>query len=235
MMRRVGSTAILSRLFEEGQEIHLKARGIFFSQGDPADSVFYLGKGRVKVTTTSREGKEAVMAMHGPGEFFGEGSLTGQTHRISTVSAILPSAAFRIETAIVLRLLHDDPVFSEFLVRFLLARNVRMEADLIDQLFNSSEKRLARLLLLLSNFEKDGSPQPISEKLSQGTLAEMIGTTRSRVSFFMNRFRRFGFIDYSGTGHLKVHRSLLNVLLYDDPNAMRTAKHHSIRDSITSP
>jgi CRP/FNR family cyclic AMP-dependent transcriptional regulator len=193
---------------------------LIFSQGDPADALFYIQKGKVKVTTLSEHGKEAVVAILGHGEFFGEGCLAGQPLRISTVAAMTDASIARLEKAAVIHVLHDEPAFSELFMTYLLARNVRMEADLIDQLFNSSEKRLARLLLLLANFGKEGKPQPIIAKISQETLAEMIGTTRSRVSFFMNKFRRLGFIDYNG--HLEVHSSLLSVVLHDDPRSVRS-------------
>ena len=192
---------------------------VIFSQGDPADALFYIQKGKVKVTTLSTQGKEAVVAILGPGDFFGEGCLAGQPLRISSVAALAPSSIVRLQKAAVIRVLHDEPAFSELFMTHLLARNIRMEADLIDQLFNSSEKRLARLLLLLANFGKEGRPQAIVAKISQETLAEMIGTTRSRVSFFMNKFRRLGFIEYNG--HLEVHSSLLSVVLHDDPRSVR--------------
>jgi CRP/FNR family transcriptional regulator, cyclic AMP receptor protein len=191
---------------------------VIFSQGDPADAVFYIQAGKVKVTTISSHGKEAVVAILGPGDFFGEGCLAGQPLRISTTTAIADTSIARLDKKAVIRVLHDAPAFSEVFMAYLLARNVRIEADLIDQLFNSSEKRLARLLLLLANFGKEGSPQPIIAKISQETLAEMIGTTRSRVSFFMNKFRRLGFIEYNG--HLEVHSSLLSVVLHDDPRSV---------------
>jgi len=191
---------------------------VFFSQGDPADALFYIQRGKVKVTTLSSHGKEAVVAILGPGDFFGEGCLAGQPLRISTVTAMADSSIARLDKAAVARVLHDQPAFSELFMAYLLARNIRMESDLIDQLFNSSEKRLARLLLLLANFGKEGGPQPVVAKLSQETLAEMIGTTRSRVSSFMNKFRRLGFIEYNG--HLEVHSSLLSVVLHDDPRSV---------------
>ncbi len=203
---------------------------LIFSQGDPADALFYIQKGKVKVTTLSEHGKEAVVAILGTGEFFGEGCLAGQTLRISTVAAMTDVSIARLEKAAVIRVLHDEPAFSELFMTYLLARNVRMEADLIDQLFNSSEKRLARLLLLLANFGKEGKPQPIIAKISQETLAEMIGTTRSRVSFFMNKFRRLGFIDYNG--HLEVHSSLLSVVLHDDPRSVRGSEAKSIERGV---
>ena len=188
---------------------------IVFSQGDPADAVFYIQKGKVKVTVVSEQGKEAVVAILGTNEFFGEGCLAGQPRRIATVAAMTDSIIMRLEKAAIVRVIHEEPAFSEMFIAHLLARTIRVEADLVDQLFNSSEKRLARLLLLLANFGKEGKPEPIIAKISQETLAEMIGTTRSRVSFFMNKFRKLGFIDYNGG--IEVHSSLLNVVLHDQP------------------
>jgi CRP/FNR family transcriptional regulator, cyclic AMP receptor protein len=185
-----------------------------FSQGDTADAVFYIQKGKVKVTVVSDQGKEAVVAMLGHGEFVGENCLTGLPRRIATVTAMTESVIMRLEKAAIMRLLHEEPQFSEKLLTYLLARNVRIEADLVDQLFNSSEKRLARLLLLMANFGKERRPEEIIAKISQETLAEMIGTTRSRVNFFMNKFRKLGFIDYSDE-QIEVHSSLLNVVLHD--------------------
>jgi len=187
---------------------------IVFAQGDPAEAVFYVQKGKVKVTVVSDQGKEAVVAILGADEFCGEGCLAGQPRRIATVSAMTECTVTRLEKTRIIRLLHDQPEFSEVFISHLLARTTRVEADLVDQLFNSSEKRLARLLLLLANFGKEGRPEPMIAKISQETLAEMIGTTRSRVSFFMNKFRRLGFLDYNGEG-LEVHSSLLNVILHD--------------------
>ncbi|NVO16951.1 MAG: Crp/Fnr family transcriptional regulator [Rhodoplanes sp.] len=198
-----------------GRTIHSYANGeIVFLQGDPADAVFYVQSGKVKVAVVSEQGKEAVVAIHGPGDFFGEGCLAGQRVRMATVAAISEAVVVRLEKAAIVRVLREEPAFSELFIAHLISRNIRVEADLIDQLFNSSEKRLARLLLLLANFGKDGKPEPILGTLSQETLAEMIGTTRSRVSFFMNRFRKLGFIDYNG--HIEVHSSLLNVILHDN-------------------
>jgi len=172
-------------------------RQTLFAQGDPADSIFYIHSGKVKVTVLSNQGKEAVIAILGSGQFFGEGCLAGQTHRMYSAIALTDSTIARMEKRVVVQVLHDEPAFSALFISYLLARNVRMEADLIDQLFNSSEKRLAsRLLLLLANFGKEGKPEPVIAKVNQETLAEMIGTTRSRVSFFMNKFRRLGFIEY---------------------------------------
>ena len=166
-----------------------------FSQGKPADAVFYIQKGKVKITVVSEQGKEAVVAVLGPDEFCGEGCLTGQPVRLATATAITECEIMRVDKAVMVRVLHEEPAFSEMFVSHLLARTIRVEADLVDQLFNSSEKRLARALLLLANFGKDGRPEPIIAKVSQETLAEMIGTTRSRVSFFMNKFRKLGLID----------------------------------------
>jgi CRP/FNR family transcriptional regulator, cyclic AMP receptor protein len=189
---------------------------IVFSQGDPADAIFYIQKGKAKVTVVSEQGKEAVVAILGPDDFFGEGCLAGQPRRMATVSTMGEGLFMRLEKASVVRVIHDEPAFSEMFIAHLLARTIRVEEDLIDQLFNSSEKRLARMLLLLANFGKDGRPEPVIAKVSQETLAEMIGTTRSRVSFFMNKFRKLGFIHYDGGG-LEVHSSLLNVILHDQP------------------
>jgi CRP/FNR family transcriptional regulator, cyclic AMP receptor protein len=188
---------------------------IVFSQGDPADALFYIQKGKAKVTVVSEQGKEAVVAIFGANEFFGEGCLAGQAQRIATVTAMADCVIMRLEKAAVVDVIHREPAFSEMFIAHLLGRTIRVEADLVDQLFNSSEKRLARLLLLLANFGKEGKPEPIIAKISQETLAEMIGTTRSRVSFFMNKFRKLGFIDYNGGIH--VHSSLLNVVLHEQP------------------
>ena len=193
---------------------------IVFSQGDPADAVFYIQSGKVKVTVVSEQGKEAVVAMLGTNDFFGEGCLAGQAQRMATVAAITDSVIVRLEKAAIVRVIQQEPSFSRMFIAHLLARAIRVEADLVDQ-FNSSEKRLARLLLLLANFGKDDEkPEPIIAKISQETLADMIGTTRSRVSFFMNKFRKLGFIDYNGgnggNGGIEVHSSLLNVVLHDE-------------------
>ena len=188
---------------------------IVFSQGDVADSVFYIHDGKVKVTVISERGKEAVVAVLGPDAFCGEGCLTGQPRRVATATAMTECKIMRLEKAVIVRALHDEPAFSEMFVSHLLARTLRVEADLVDQLFNSSEKRLARALLLLANFGKEGKPETIIAKVSQETLAEMIGTTRSRVSQFMNKFRKLGFIKYNGT--MEVHSSLLSVVLHDQP------------------
>jgi CRP-like cAMP-binding protein len=191
---------------------------IIFSQGDRADSVYYIHDGKIKVTVISEQGKEAVVAILGPDEFCGEGCLAGQPRRMATATAMSDCEIMRLEKRAIVRVLHDEPAFSGVFVAHLLARTIRAEADLVDQLFNSSEKRLARALLLLANFGKEGRPETIIAKVSQETLAEMIGTTRSRVSHFMNKFRRLGFIKYNGT--MEVHSSLLSVVLNDLPNTV---------------
>ncbi len=182
-------------------------------------AVFYIQKGKVKVTVVSEQGKEAVVAILGPDEFCGEGCLAGQQRRMATATAMTECEIMRLEKSAIVLTLHEEPAFSEMFVAHLLARTIRVEEDLVDQLFNSSEKRLARALLLLANFGKEGRPEPIIAKVSQETLAEMIGTTRSRVSHFMNKFRKLGFIDYNGT--LEVHSSLLSVVLHDQPHIKR--------------
>jgi CRP/FNR family cyclic AMP-dependent transcriptional regulator len=187
--------------------------GVIFSQGDPSDAVFYIHKGKVKLTVVSRQGKEAVVAILGAGDFFGEGCLAGQPLRMGTAVALSGCSIMRLQKAYVIRALHEQRSFSEVFVAHLLSRNIRIEEDLVDQLFNSSEKRLARVLLLLANFGKEGTPQTVIPKISQETLAEIVGTTRSRVSFFMNRFRKLGFIEYNGS--LTIHSSLLNIVLHD--------------------
>jgi CRP/FNR family transcriptional regulator, cyclic AMP receptor protein len=193
---------------------------IIFSQGEAADAVFYIQQGKVKLTVVSKQGKEAVIAILGSGHFFGEGCLNGHPLRISTTRAMEKCVTTRIEKATMIATIHNEPDFSELFMSYLLTRNGRIEEDLIDQLFNSSEKRLARLLLLLAHFGKEGRPEPIVGKFSQETLAEMIGTTRSRVSFFMNKFRKLGFIEYNG--HLEVHSSLLNMVLHEKPEIKRS-------------
>ncbi len=189
---------------------------VIFSQGGPADAVFYIQNGKVKITVVSEQGKEAVVAVLGPDEFCGEGCLTGQPLRLATAAAMTESEIMRLEKETMVRVLHEEPAFSEFFVSHLLTRTIRVEADLVDQLFNSSEKRLARALLLLANFGKESQPEPIIATVSQETLAEMIGTTRSRVSFFMNKFRKLGLINYNG--NIEVHSSLLNVVLHEEPH-----------------
>jgi CRP/FNR family cyclic AMP-dependent transcriptional regulator len=184
-----------------------------FAQGDPADAVFYIQKGKVKLSVVSKQGKEAVVSILGPGDFFGEACLAGQQVRPATATALPECSIVRMEKSATIRVIHDEPEFSELFMAYLLARNVRIEEDLVDQLFNSSEKRLARVLLLMANFGKDGKHELVIPKISQETLAEIVGTTRPRVSFFMNKFRKLGFIDYNGG--LEVHSSLLNVVLHD--------------------
>jgi len=184
-----------------------------FVQGDPADAIFYIRRGNVKLSVVSKQGKEAVVAILKSGDFFGEGCLAGQQLRMATVTAISECSVTKLDKAAVVRLLHDEPSFAELFMAHLLSRNIKIEEDLVDQLFNSSEKRLARVLLLLANFGKENQPDLVIPKISQETLAEIIGTTRSRVSFFMNRFRKLGFIDYNGS--LKIHSSLLNIVLHD--------------------
>jgi CRP-like cAMP-binding protein len=186
---------------------------IVFTQGDLADSVFYVQKGKVKISVLSEQGKEAVVAIHGHKDFFGEGCLTGQPRRLATATAMAETTVMRIDKASIVRVLHDEPRFAEVFMSYLLTRNARVEEDLVDQLFNSSEKRLARLLLLMANFGKERRPDPVLAKISQETLAEMVGTTRPRINMFMNKFRELGFIEYNGD--LKVHSSLLDVVLRD--------------------
>ncbi|MBR0995501.1 Crp/Fnr family transcriptional regulator [Bradyrhizobium japonicum] len=204
----------------EGKAILEFRKGeIVFMQGDAADTIFYIQKGRVKVVVVSEQGKEAIVGIVGPGQFFGEGCMNGHSLRIATTTAMEECLITSITKASMLAALHKEPKFSELFIAYLLTRNSRIEEDLIDQLFNSSEKRLARLLLLLANFGKEGSPQPITPNISQETLAEMIGTTRSRVSFFMNKFRKLGFISYNGK--IEVNSSLLTAILYDKPEIKR--------------
>jgi CRP/FNR family cyclic AMP-dependent transcriptional regulator len=187
-----------------------------FGQGDIADSVFYIQEGKVKVTVVSEQGKEAVVAILGTDEFIGQGCLAGQPKRIANATALTECEIMRIEKDAIARTLHDEPAFSEMFLAHLLKRTIRVEEDLVDQLFNSSEKRLARALLLMANFGKEGRPEPLITKVTQETLAELIGTTRSRVSFFLNKFRKLGFISYNGT--MEIHSSLLSVVLYDQPH-----------------
>jgi len=196
--------------------IKYRKNEVVFSQGAPADAVFYVQKGKLKVTVVSDRGKEAVSAILGPDEFFGEACMAGQVLRLVTISAMTDAIVMRIEKAEMVRLIQEQPAFSQIFMTHILNRTIRVEADLIDQLFNSSERRLARLLLLLANYGNEGKPEPILAQISQETLAEMIGTTRSRVSFFMNRFRKLGFISYNG--HIEVHKSLLNLVLHEQPH-----------------
>ncbi len=204
----------------EGRTISKYAKGqIVYRQGDLANSVFYVMTGKVKKTLLSEQGREAVVAVFGTGDFFGEQCLAGQTRRFTTVSAITECAIMRLPKAKIIEVIYKERAFAELFISHLLARNGRIEADLVDQLFNSSEKRLARTLLLLANFGKEGEPEPILAKISQQTLAEMVGTTRPRVSAFMNKFRKLGLIEYNG--NIEVHRSLLNLVLNEKPGIRR--------------
>ena len=209
----------LAKVGEGKTIVEYRKDEVVFAQGDAADTIYYIQKGRLKVVVISEQGKEAVVGMLEPGQFFGEGCMNGHSLRIATTTAMEPSLVTAITKAAMLAVLQSEPKFSELFMAHLLTRNSRIEEDLIDQLFNSSEKRLARLLLLLANFGKEGTPQPISPNISQETLAEMIGTTRSRVSFFMNKFRKLGFISYNGK--IEVNSSLLNAVLYDKPEISR--------------
>ena len=196
---------------------HESDSAVVFAQGDPADAVFYLQTGKLRLTVISKTGKEATIGILSDGSFFGEGSLAGQALRMGSARAMTDCAVLRIEKKAMMQAVHQQHTLSDLFVAYLLARNIRYEEDLVDQLFNSSEKRLARVLLMLAHFGKEGVPETVVPKISQETLAEMVGTTRSRVSFFMNRFRKLGFIHYSGgvEGALQVHSSLLNVVLHD--------------------
>jgi CRP-like cAMP-binding protein len=211
--------AVFLQTIDKGRIIstHQKKQ-IIFAQGDDADSVLYVQTGKVKVTVVSKQGKEAVIAILRKDEFFGEGCLVGQLKRLATATAMTECLVMRVEKAEIVRVLHDEPAFSQMFISHILMRIIRVEEDLVDQLFNSTGKRLARVLLLLANFGKEGRPEPIIAKISQETLAEMIGTTRSRVSHLMNKFRHLGFIDYNG--HLEVHSSLLSVVLTDPPRSV---------------
>ena len=194
---------------------------IIFTQGGDADAVFYIRKGKIKVTVVSKQGKEAVVAILGIDEFVGEGCLSGQPKRLATASALTECVTMRVTKKEIQRVLRSEPAFSQMFMSHMLARNIRVEEDLLDQLFNSTEKRLARLLLLLANFGKEGRPEPLIAKISQETLAEMIGATRSRVSHFMNKFRQSGFIDYNG--RVEVHSSLLSVVLAEQPRTVKSS------------
>ena len=205
--------AFLTRIENRKTTRDYRSKQIVFSQGDPADAVFFIQSGRVKLTVVSTRGKEAVIGVLEQGSFFGEGCLAGQPVRMSTAIAVQPSSIIRVGRSTMVRLLHREPEFAELFIAYLLTRNVRIEEDLVDQLFNSSEKRLARILLLLAHFGKETRPENVIPKVSQETLAAMVGTTRSRVSYFMNRFRKLGFIHYNGG--LQVHSALLTVVLRD--------------------
>ena len=204
---------LLKKLYGGKTVQNYRDKQSIFSQGDPADAVFYIQKGKVKITVVSKRGKEAVVAILQEGDFFGEGCLSAQPLRISTANALQRATVMRLEKKMMVGLLHKEPEFAEMFIAYLLSRNIRIEEDLVDQLFNSSEKRLARLLLLLAHYGKDSKPETVLPKMSQETLAEMVGTTRSRVSYFMNKFRKMGFIDYNGSLH--VHSALLTVVLRD--------------------
>ena len=190
-----------------------RKKQILFSQGDVADSVFYIQTGRVKLSVVSQRGKEAAIALMDAGSFFGEGCLAGKLVRLTSATVVDESTIIRIDKQVMMQILENEPTFSSMFLEYILARNLRIQEDLVDQLFNSSEKRLARVLLLLAHFGKEGKPEPVIAKVSQETLAEMIGTTRSRVNFFMNKFRKLGFLEYNGGLH--VHSSLLNIVLHD--------------------
>jgi CRP/FNR family transcriptional regulator, cyclic AMP receptor protein len=210
-------TTFLATIGEGRKSLTVSAKQSIFAQGDPADAVFYIQKGKVRLSVVSKVGKEATIGILGDGNFFGEGALAGQALRMGSSDAMTDCHLLRIEKKAMMDALHREHALSDMFVAYLLARNIRYEEDLVDQLFNSSEKRLARVLLMLAHFGKEGVPETVVPKISQETLAEMVGTTRSRVSFFMNRFRKMGFIHYAGgvEGGLQVHSSLLNVVLHD--------------------
>ena len=212
---------ILARITGGKSELRYSRDKIIYSQGDPASFVFYVRVGSVKVAVVSEGGKEAVVAILQPGSFCGEECLTGHTLRMGTVTALTECVLVRMPKASIVRALHDDPQFSELFTTYLMERNIRVQEDLVDQLLNSTEKRLARLLLILANYGKEARPEPIVSRINQETLAEMIGTSRTHVNFFMNKFRQLGFIEYDGDtkGEIKVNRSLLNVLLHQKPQA----------------
>lgn len=215
--RAFNPATFLATIGEGRRNLIVSRRHGIFTQGDAADSVFYIQKGKVRLSVVSKIGKEATIGILSEGKFFGEGSLAGQALRMGSASAMTDCHLLRIDKKAMMEALHREHAFSDMFVAYLLARNIRYEEDLVDQLFNSSEKRLARVLLMLAHFGKEGVPEPVVPKISQETLAEMVGTTRSRVSFFMNRFRKLGFIQYAGgiEGGLQVHSSLLNVVLHD--------------------
>ena len=220
--RRFDPASFLATVAKDRSIATHRNKEIIFTQGSAANSVFYIKKGKVKVTVVSKQGKEAVVAILGVGEFVGEGCLSGQSRRLATASAMTECVTMRVAKKEIQRVIRDEPAFSQMFMSHILARNVRVEEDLLDQLFNSTEKRLARLLLLLANFGKEGRPEPLIAKISQETLAEMIGATRSRVSHFMNKFRKSGFIDYNG--RVEVHSSLLSVVLADQPRVAKSSQ-----------
>jgi CRP-like cAMP-binding protein len=215
--REFDPNTFLATIGEGRKTLAVSKKQVIYTQGDAADAVFYIQKGKVKLTVVSKIGREATIGILSEKNFFGEGALAGQALRMGSASAITDCEVLRIERRAMMAALHREHAFSDMFVAYLLARNIRYEEDLVDQLFNSSEKRLARVLLLLAHFGKEGVPESVVPKISQETLAEMVGTTRSRVSFFMNRFRKLGFIHYAGglEGGLQVHSSLLNVVLHD--------------------
>ena len=203
----------LARVNDKAKMTDYHKNKAIFSQGEPADALFYIEKGKVKLTVVSKQGKEAVVGILGPGDFFGEGCLAGQPLRMATATGLFDCSIVRLGKHAAIKVIHDEPEFAEVFLAYVLSRNIRIEEDLVDHLFNSSEKRLARVLLLLANFGKEGKPEKVIPKISQEILAEMVGTTRPRVSFFMNRFRKLGFVDYNGG--MEVHSSLLSVVLHD--------------------
>jgi CRP/FNR family transcriptional regulator, cyclic AMP receptor protein len=215
--REFDPDTFLATIGEGRKNLAVSKKQVIFAQGDVADAVFYIQKGKVKLTVVSKIGREATIGILGEQNFFGEGALAGQALRMGSAGAMTDCEVLRIEKKAMMAALHREHAFSDMFVDYLLARNIRYEEDLVDQLFNSSEKRLARVLLLLAHFGKEGVPETVVPKISQETLAEMVGTTRSRVSFFMNRFRKLGFIHYAGglEGGLQVHSSLLNIVLHD--------------------
>jgi len=215
--REFNPTDFLATIGEGRKFVAVPKKQLIFGQGDEADSVYYIQKGKVRLSVVSKVGKEATIGIVSEGAFFGEGALAGQLVRMGSAAAMTDCELLRVEKKAMMDALHREHAFSDMFVAYLLARNIRYEEDLVDQLFNSSEKRLARVLLLLAHFGKEGIPEAVIPKISQETLAEMVGTTRSRVSFFMNRFRKLGFIQYSGglEGGLQVHSSLLNIVLHD--------------------
>jgi CRP/FNR family transcriptional regulator, cyclic AMP receptor protein len=216
-IRAFNPSTFLATIGEGRKNLTVSRKQAVFTQGDAADAVFYIQKGKVRLTVVSKVGKEATIGILAEGNFFGEGALAGQAFRMGSAAAMTDCQLLRIEKKAMMGALHREHTFSDMFVAYLLARNIRYEEDLVDQLFNSSEKRLARVLLMLAHFGKEGVPETVVPKISQETLADMVGTTRSRVSFFMNRFRKLGFIHYAGgiDGGLQVHSSLLNVVLHD--------------------
>jgi CRP/FNR family cyclic AMP-dependent transcriptional regulator len=211
--RRFDPEVYLQSIGASRQVLAYRKRQAIFSQGQAADSVMYVQKGSVKLTVVNESGKEAVVALFGPGDFFGEGGMAGQTIRMGTATAVIPTTILIIAKSEMIRALHAEPTLSDLFIKYMLSRNIRVEADLIDQLFNSTEKRLARTLLLLARYGKEDEPEQMLQKVSQETLAEMIGTTRSRVNLFMNKFRKMGFIEYNGA--IKINKSLLTVVLHE--------------------